>query len=287
MKINPIYLLQFGSIAVIVIAIIIATICIISVKYYKDKSQGDKYCTILCAALSLIVTVLGILFSNVISNSGSIINVTQSFNGDVVINDNSGTISIDKRTTDLSKEGYQLVNAQIFYENEEYDKAISILQDSSLRDSEYAKLDMGYMYAHGYGVKQDTDKAIEYYNSCTLQQAHKNKLALLIVTNKSGDKNDEINDELSYLISVQDSDIIDYLNSIGINMDCDKIEFDISALYKYQLINTKGYKNPPRDTYFTHYKFIGANFEGDTLMYYYERYDYKDLSIIDRFIITE
>lgn len=58
----------------------------------------------------------------------------------------------------------QLVIAQTYYSNHEYEKCLQLYVELSLHESPIAYNNLGYLYSMGLGVQKDPRQAREYYN---------------------------------------------------------------------------------------------------------------------------
>lgn len=186
-----------------------------------------------------------------------------------------------------------------YFDMKEYDKAFMTYSNKNLKDNLNAKINIGYLYAHGYGVEENASKAMEIYKSIDTDEAKKNRLALLITTNKESRNFKEMDESLKYLMQKDDHDVWDYLSfsKYGRSIDemikenpniKDDFEVNFEDFYKFEKDgDTQEYSNPPRNTAYYWYEFIGADYKDTDIpqtlpTYYYDRYRIKYLNFIDK-----
>lgn len=111
------------------------------------------------------------------------------------------------------KEKELLYKAKELCENRNYDEAITIYVCDELKDNPYAQVNIGYLYAHGYGYEEDVEAALNIYDSIDMDIAKRNKLALLITSNKDGKNDAEIKNLIDYFINKNDYYVQNYITN--------------------------------------------------------------------------
>lgn len=290
---NMVQLVCVIAISISLIVIMISSI--LSVKGNKD-SRADRYISIICSVLGTIATIISAI------NLYPYIHIDQrsiqvSSQGDVTtVHDNGNTI-ITYEINGTSTTNILLAIAKTALINGDYEQVLSILQSDDLAGNENALLDLGYMYAHGYGVQQNVALAIDIYDEIGNPQAHKNKLALLIASNRDGNNNTLILDEITYLETIGDNDIQNYLLLCYGNDALEEITngngtitMDLNCLYQFELVGNSSYSNPPRNTGYSVYIFTGADYidNGSNYSlptYFYDEYRLRFIDTIDKFVL--
>lgn len=111
------------------------------------------------------------------------------------------------------KEKELLYKAKELCENRNYDEAITIYVCDELKDNPYAQVNIGYLYAHGYGYDEDVEAALNIYDSIDMDIAKRNKLALLITSNKDGKNDAEIKNLIDYFVNKNDYYVQNYITN--------------------------------------------------------------------------
>lgn len=287
--------------------LLILVLCLLFGIYTFIKFKGKKRRII--SFLISIITAIG-----AIANGAEILNINMSFDrrtedNSINIQNITGTDDITLITGDyntindfsvenMSQEDIFLESGRYAVQNEDYDTAWSYYSDETLTDNPYAQINKAYLYSHGYGVEQDFGAAIEIYNSqLDIIEAKRNKLGTLIAANHDGKYNEQISELIQYFLQIKDDEVCNYLSfceygksyqelvESGLDVkDLYNVKWD--SIYQLELVEeSQGFDNPPRDTGYQYYKFVGANYEEDdgTLpTYYYETYKLKYIELIDK-----
>lgn len=111
------------------------------------------------------------------------------------------------------KEKELLYKAKEYCDNKKYDDAITIYVCDELKDNPYAKTNIGYLYAHGYGYEENVETALKIYDSIDMDIAKRNKLALLITSNMDGKNDAEIKILIDYFIDKNDYYVQNYITN--------------------------------------------------------------------------
>lgn len=111
------------------------------------------------------------------------------------------------------KEKELLYKAKELCENKKYDEAITIYKCDGLKDNPYAQVNIGYLYAHGYGYDENVETALKIYDSIDMDIAKRNKLALLITSNMDGKNDAEIKNLIDYFINKDDYYVQNYITN--------------------------------------------------------------------------
>lgn len=111
------------------------------------------------------------------------------------------------------KEKELLREAKKLCESKNYDEAITIYVCDVLKDNPYAKINLGYLYAHGYGYEEDVETALKIYDSVDMDIAKRNKLALLITANSEGIYDAEIVRLIYYFTEKRDYNVQNYITN--------------------------------------------------------------------------
>lgn len=269
----------------IVILLFIAVWGFYSALKKGSKSSADKIITILCSILGAIVALLGIQMTqqNIVNISSDIID------GATVIIGDGNVVTTTINDNNMSEETIYLVEAENDLKLKQYDEAFCVFAALLEKGYDSGALGLGYMYAHGYGVPQDIEKAIDLYDSIPEQkQARKNKLALFIATNQ---EETYVRNEIEYFIQNEDSDVRKYIECCseinGIEISGEKIL--LSNLRCYSLKGKTEYDNPPRDTGYSVFILVGSHYPEDGKyslpMYTYEEYGLLGIEYIERAIM--
>lgn len=257
-------------IAIAVIALLLMGVIGIVSSIRQKASSAEKVISIICSVLCVLIALAGIGYSR-----QKYVTIEDGFIEDsVIVNGDDNTVTIYNDNTD-SDETFYLIDAQKSINNGSYREALSDFEYLADKGYESGALGLGYLYAHGYGVDQDIDKATQFYESINNNpQARKNKLALLIASNNR----EAAESELEYFINKGDQDVLDYIDY------CEYVtkhrysleDEDLSNLRCYMSVGREDYDNPPRDTGYSVFKFIGAHYPDDNNrslpLYAYEEY---------------
>lgn len=193
------------------------------------------------------------------------------------------------------KEKELLYKAKELYENKNYDEAIAIYVCDELKDNPYAQINIGYLYAHGYGYDEDIEAALNIYDSINLDIAKRNKLALLITSNKDGKNDAEIKILIDYFINKNDYYVQNYISNClysknieALNDREKNIICDLKELYILELTETI---NSTKTYYLSQaYKklvFTGSSYHWNenhvlSIYYHYNVFQYMYLDLLDK-----
>lgn len=284
--------------ATIAVAVfLVSVVCLASVFKNGDKSLGDKVSTIVCGGLCAILAILEFGSSFPAADG---INIRSLLNTVFVDNSINNSFNQYIENNGLSETDTLMIIAQAAVDQHDYDKALDILGDPALDGTAEKTMAMGYLLAHGYGVNQDVAAAREHYESIkdAFPQARRNLLALLIATGRDGANDEAIVSEIEYFIESGDDVVLKYL------VLCDSIKEDaanaddspklpygnltVKDLMRISSIGIADYANPPRDTGFSYFKFVGADYpstsSNQTLpTFHYKEYRLCFIDTIDRF----
>lgn len=193
------------------------------------------------------------------------------------------------------KEKELLHKAKELCEKENYDEAITIYVCDELKDNPYAKVNIGYLYEHGYGYEVDVEAALNIYDSIDMDIAKRNKLALLITSNKEGKNDAEIKNLIDYFINRNDYYVQNYIanclygkNVEALNDRERNIICELEDLYILELAE----RIDSKKIYSSHnaYKkiiYMGSTFDWDenrriSCYYHYNVFQYMYLDWLDK-----
>lgn len=189
---------------------------------------------------------------NIIVQGENDINLDNSTNTNTNINGNDNVVNSKlyyNILEDPSKysEVEVLKQAEFLYDSEEYKAVFNLYSLDQVSNNEIALSNLGYMYAKGLGVQQNTDKAIKKYNAAIRQGsyiARKNKIILLFNNIFVTDKNDDF--DAKYI-----KEIIKEANELS-NMH---VNDDFSSYFNTELSFLNALKNT--DDFFRRYYYWG------------------------------
>lgn len=195
------------------------------------------------------------------------------------------------------KEKKLLREAKELCERKNYDEAITIYVCDALKDNPYAKINLGYLYAHGYGYKEDVETALKIYDSVDMDIAKRNKLALLITANSEGIYDAEIVRLIYYFTEKNDYYVQNYVTNCIYNKNVELLTDEernitcyLKDLYVLELINiissnrtynmNQAYKKLVYDG--LSYKTSGTDILAISPYYSYHVYQYSYLNWLER-----
>ena len=207
---------------------------------------GVTICT-LNTTTSINNTINAPLNNNQITQSGNL-NITQyGDNSSIKISmDNALRYEIVDYKLGIEEEARLLSLAKRYFDAEDYQMAFSIYSSEDLKENDYATINRAYCYAHGYGVINDTELAMSLYDSVGSDDARRNKLALMIISNINGVYDTDILEEFDYFRSIKDYSVLNYLSLCKYGKSIDSIseeslEIELSDIYHYELVEEKLY----------------------------------------------
>lgn len=293
--------------AIFIISLYLLKLSKFDLKGYKEYS---KICKTIIYGISAIVGALGVGTMIVLnindnievgskdnsSNRGTIVSeAIINGNGNILGNNNNVTNTFIYNN-DLQRD--QLLEGKICFDNKDYETAFKIYNSEELKYNDYARINTAYLYAHGLGVEENIFKAMEIYDEVDTDEARRNKLGLLIASNDQGSNNEQILELIDYFIAKDDYYVWDFLSfskfGKGINEMLQEdtsfkqsFSYCLSDLYIWESERGK-YTNPPRNTAYVWYIFVGADFDYNTYKaqslpyFYYDVYQLKYLKCIDK-----
>lgn len=258
----------------------------------KGKIKKKKYREYLKVVNIIISAIVGILGVSTIS-----ISLIFVLGGNVQLGHNITNYYNNDKQHDLLLIGKNQIEAG------NYEEAFATYNSKDLEDNDYAKINIAYLYAHGLGTEENISKALEIYNEVDTDEAKRNKLGLLIALNYQGNYyqssyNEQIDELINYFIKKDDYYFWNFLSLSKFGRCIDEIleedpfikqnfSFSLSDLYVFECKRGK-YTDPPRNTAYVWYKFVGADFDvnpnvSQTFPYfYYDMYQLKYLKYIDQ-----
>lgn len=184
--------------------------------------------------------------------------------------------------------------AKQYFDSGDYLTAFLMYSGEELRRNDYATINRAYCYAHGYGVVADVEIAMELYDSVTLDDARRNKLALMIATNSHGVYDSEILEGFAYFSSIKDYNVLNYLSLCKYGKSIDLIseenfEIELSDIYRYELVEEKIYSTMQPQELRPYEKFVsagivtGSSIGGTQYIYYiYQLYRLSNIDWLER-----
>ena len=295
--------MQYITIVILVVCMMLGVII-----FFSSREKKGKILALLVAIASAIGAVVDgadiSQFMLTISGDTNLQDLTAEYSygpNTTILYDQDGIDNkvINQYYSGMSDEQKLLEQGIFALKSGDYDLAYECFSDDLLIDNEYAKINIAYMLSHGYGTNQDVDKAIKIYSSIGTDSAKRNLLGTLIASNHNGDNNDKIADLIDYFLDNKDRVVCDYLSHCLMDISFDSLvkqgggasdlrSITWDRLYRYELTDeSTHFSNPPRNTGYQIYIFIGANYEeddGSLPSYYYETYDLMYINILDSYV---
>lgn len=192
-----------------------------------------------------------------------------------------------------NKEKELLDKAKEYCENKKYDEAITIYVCDELKDNPYAKINIGYLYAHGYGYEEDVETALKIYDSIDMDIAKRNKLALLITSNTNGNNDVAISDLIDYFTDKNDYYVQNYITNCLYHKNVESLseeEKNITCtLEDLYILECAGTINSPKsyalNSAYRKLVYNGITFEGEYIKsayHHYNAYQYMYLDWLEK-----
>lgn len=184
--------------------------------------------------------------------------------------------------------------AKQYFDAKDYQMAFSIYSSEALKENNYATINRAYCYAHGYGTISNTEIAMTLYDSVASDDARRNKLALMIISNSNGVYDTDILEEFDYFSSTNDYNVLNYLSLCKYGKPIESIseeslEIELSDIYRYEVVETKlcATAQPTFSTTYEKLMYVGSvsgsNASGMRGIYYeYQLYRLQHLDWLER-----